>query len=140
MESVPLSWGIRPRLAAVPLGAAVLAVLWCVLAGPPEDRLVAGLVAVALLLTAGVALRYRRRLTADADGFVIRTVFGQVPRRWDELARVSTPTRRRRGLSTTTLELDLVDDTLIVLGRLDLGTDPAEVAAVLRTLSQQGKK
>ena len=124
----------------MPLGLAVLAVLWCVLADATEDRLVAGLVAVALLVTTGVALRYRRRLTADADGFVIRTAFGQVPRRWADLARVSTPTRRRRGLSTTTLELDLTDDTLIVLGRLDLGTDPARVAAVLRTLSQQGRK
>ena len=135
-----LTWGVRRGLAPVALGLALLAVVWLVLARAPEDRLVAGMVAAALVITAVVALRLRERLAATADGFVVRSVFGQRFQRWQEVSRISSPTRHRRGWSTTTLEVDLADDSLIVLGRLDLGADPTDVAAALRTLAQQGTK
>ena len=38
----------------------------------------------------------------------------------------------RLGLASTTIEIDLVDDDLLVFGRTDLGADPADVLAALR--------
>ncbi len=129
-----VTFGVRRPPVLVVLGAAVLAALWCVLAGAPEDRLVAGVVAVALLAVAFAGWRLRVRLTADRAGFVVHRLGGRQGYSWSDVARLSTPSRRRRGLTTTTLEFDLVDDTLIVFGRLDLGADPVAVRESLTAL------
>jgi len=54
--------------------------------------------------------------------------------RWDQVVAIGAPTRRRRGLASTSLELDLDDDGLILFGKTELGADPAEVATELRRL------
>ncbi|SDP26176.1 PH domain-containing protein [Klenkia soli] len=108
---------------AVLLGAGALLV----------DQLGRVLVGAAALLLLGVVVRdlvLRPRLRADEGQVVVRSLTGTtvIPR--DRLlSRVRTA--RRLGLRTTTLELeDTADDTvLVVLGRRDLGADPAQVGA-----------
>nr|WP_275889570.1 PH domain-containing protein [Nakamurella flavida] len=70
-------------------------------------------------------------MTVGTHGLEIRGVGGGRTVRWAEIVRVSAPSRRRMGIASTTLELELVDDELLLFGRLDLGTDPERVAAAI---------
>ena len=101
-------------------------------------RLLVGGGAVLLLALAardGVA---RPRLTAGADGVEVRTWTQRQLLPWAGL-RVQVRESRRWGMRSRTLELDTSagphdDGVLVVLGRRDLGADPAEVARALRAL------
>lgn len=126
-------WGVRP---AVPAGTGVLAVAflgWLIFAASgPEDRLVAGTGAVLSALATALLLSMRVRLVAGPAGFTVRGPAGAREVAWSQVAAISSPTRRRRGLASTSVELDLDDDGLIVLGRTELGADPVDVAEDLR--------
>ncbi|MGY1739072.1 PH domain-containing protein [Geodermatophilus sp. SYSU D00684] len=97
------------------------------------------LVGAAGVLLVGAALRdvvLRPRLTVDDAGVVVRTLTGRTRLPWPGL-RVRLRTTRRLGVRSRLLELDTAatdpDDagTLVLLGRRDLGTDPAAVAQAL---------
>jgi hypothetical protein len=121
----------QPARALVALGAAaVVAILgWAMLSSTPLDRLVAVVVAIAL---GGItAIGWRRRLIGGPRGLLIRGLRGSRMVPWSQVRTVDAATSRRAGLTSTTLEIDLIDDDLLVFGRTDLGTDPAEVLAVL---------
>lgn len=126
-------WGVRP---AVPVVTGVLAVAflgWLLLAASdPEDRLVAGTGVGLSLVATAVLLSMRVRLVAGASGFTVRGPAGVRNVAWSQVAAISAPTRRRRGLASTSVELDLDDDGLIVLGKTELGADPVDVAEALR--------
>ncbi len=125
-------WGVRALVpAVVGLLCAAFAV-WLLVATAPEDRLVAGAGVCASAITVGLLMTMRQRLTADQYGFVVRGPVGAREVSWDQVIGISAPTRRRRGLASTSLEVDLDDDGLIVLGKTELGADPSEVAAALR--------
>ena len=93
----------------------------------------------ALLL--GLALRdvvLRPRLAADPGGVVVRSLTGRIRLPWPGL-RVRLRSTRRLGVRSRLLELDTAagpddDGTLVLLGRRDLGTDPAAVAQALEAL------
>ncbi len=131
-SDVDQRWGIRP---AVPAVAGVLAVAffgWLLVTSGAEDRLVAGAgVALSTVATA-VLLSMRVRLRAGPAGFTVRGPAGNRQVAWSQVAAISAPTRRRRGLASTSVELDLDDDGLIVLGKTELGADPVDVAEELR--------
>ncbi|MGY1734231.1 PH domain-containing protein [Geodermatophilus sp. SYSU D01045] len=99
------------------------------------------LVGAAGVLLVGTALRdvvLRPRLAADDAGVVVRTLAGRTRLPWAGL-RVRLRTTRRLGVRSRLLELDTAahpDDegTLVLLGRRDLGTDPAAVARALEAL------
>ena len=99
------------------------------------------LVGAAGALLAGLALRdlaLRPRLSADPGGVVVRTLTGRTRLPWPGL-RVRLRTTRRLGVRSRLLELDTAggpddDGTLVLLGRRDLGTDPAAVAQALEAL------
>jgi hypothetical protein len=126
-------WGVRP---AVPALTGVLAIAflgWLVLAASgPEDRLVAGAGAALSALATVLLLSMRVRLVAGPAGFTVRGPAGAREFAWSQVAAISSPTRRRRGLASTSVEVDLDDDGLIVLGRTELGADPTDVADDLR--------
>jgi hypothetical protein len=126
-------WGVRP---AVPVITGVLTVAfggWLLFASAgPEDRLVASTGAVLSLLATVLLLSMRVRLVAGPAGFTLRGPAGARQVSWSQVAAISAPTRRRRGLASTSVELDLDDDGLIVLGRTELGADPVDVAEELR--------
>jgi hypothetical protein len=100
------------------------------------------LVGAAALLLLGLAVRdllVRPRLSARADGVVVRTLSGRRELPWQGL-RVQVRTTRRFGLANRALELDTAagpDDAgvLVVLGRRDLGADPGDVARRLREIA-----
>ncbi len=126
------TWGVRPLVPAAAGLMSVLFAVWVAVAGSPEDRLVAGAGMFFTAITAAMLLTMRRRLTAGPEGLTVRGPAGSRVIRWDEIAAISSPSRRRRGLASTSLELDLDGDGLVVLGKTELGTDPVDVAQQLR--------
>jgi hypothetical protein len=83
-------------------------------------------------------LLQRPRLAAGPDGVRVRRLAGGVHLPWGPL-RIDVRETRRLGLRTPTLELDTAsgpddDGVLVVLGRRDLGAQPAAVARQLREL------
>ncbi len=134
----PAVWGVRPL---VPATCAVLAAgfaAWLAIAENPADRLVAGACGFGSVVAGLLLLTMRRRLTADRAGFTVRGPGGARQFRWHQVTAISAPTRRRRGLASTSVELDLDDDGLILLGKVELGTDPVLVAQTLRSWWRPG--
>jgi hypothetical protein len=109
------------------LALALLAAAFALLARDPMDRVVAGAGAVVLLAVAG--LGWRRRLVGGPRGLLIAGASGARLLPWSAVRGIDCGRTRRLG--SATLEIDLVDDELILFGRLDLGADPADVAAEL---------
>ncbi|RBY93616.1 PH domain-containing protein [Blastococcus sp. TF02-8] len=96
------------------------------------------LVGAAAVLLGALAVRdavLRPRLVASPDGLEVRTLGGRRFLPWG-LVRLQVRTTRRWGTDVRTLELDTAadpddDGLLVVLGRWDLGADPADVLRVL---------
>jgi hypothetical protein len=114
-------------LAAAAAGAAAI---WVVLTSNPMD-LVVGVV-IALVLAILAIAGWRRRLIGGPRGLLICGFGGRRMVPWSQVRRIDTATSRRFGLASTTIEVDLIDDDLLIFGRTDLGTDPDEVLAALR--------
>jgi hypothetical protein len=115
---------------------AAAAIAWTVFGTDPAGRILAALATIGLLLYALFGTVARPRLAADANGIEIRRLGGRQHWRWGTV-RISVSTTRRFGRQVSLLELDGDDSdtgegSLVVLGWLDLGTEPAQVAAVLR--------
>jgi hypothetical protein len=106
---------------------AALAVVGAVLPRDPIDRIVAGAAAV-MLLALALAGR-RRRLVGGPRGLLVGALTGTRMVPWSAVRAVDCGRTRRMG--SATLEIDLVDEELLLFGRVELGADPAEVAAVL---------
>jgi hypothetical protein len=95
-----------------------------------------------LLAQAARDLLQRPRLSAGPDGVRVRRLRGGVHLPWHRV-HVDVRETRRLALRTVTLELDTAtgpddDGVLVVLGRRDLGADPAAVARRLRELDPTG--
>ena len=95
----------------------------------PIDRVVAGVLTILLLVV--TVIGRRRRLVAGPRGLLVCGIGGPRIVPWSQVRSMDNVTSGRFGLSTTTFEIDLVDDDLLLFGRTDLGADPAEVLAVL---------
>ncbi|MDD7941294.1 PH domain-containing protein [Actinomycetospora lutea] len=109
---------------------------WAVAATDPPGRLLTGLAALALALGAAFGAFARPRLRADDDGLVLRGVSGRRSWPWARVDAVRAVRMRRMGLPAAYLEVEVrdadEDGRLLVLGRLELGTDPVEVADALQ--------
>ena len=125
-------WGVKPLVPAVAGVLCVAFLAWLFIATAPEDRLVAGAGVCLSAIAAGVLVTMRQRLTAYPDAFVIRGPVGSREVIWNRVVAISAPARRRRGLASTSVEIELDDDALILFNRTELGTDPTEVATALR--------
>jgi hypothetical protein len=109
-----------------------------VLALDAAGRILVGAAALLLLGLAARDLLVRPRLSARADGVVVRTLGRRRELAWEGL-RVRVRTTRRFGVANRALELDTAagpDDAgvLVVLGRRELGADPEEVARRLQEI------
>ena len=133
-----LRWGPRPG--AFVFGGVLLAVgvLWMVVAGNFGDRIVAGAVMIVVAAAMIVGWRMRDRLRASVDGIVVGSVSGSRRIPWSRVRRMEVVGRKRLGTVNHSLEIDLDDDELLVFGRMDLGQDPAEVAAELSKIRTGG--
>lgn len=120
------------------LAAAALA--WLVLlrasGSDAPGQLLAVVATVGLVLAAASGTRARPRLRAGADGLTVRRLTWTMHVPWSRVDGVRVLRTRRLGRETSLLELDLRDATgdgerLVVLGRLELGEDPEDVADAL---------
>lgn len=128
------SWGVSPWAAPVLLVIALGLGTFSVLTLDLDDRIAAIGAAAVFVAVAAAALRFRRRLMADPDGLVIRRLFTDRRVPWAEVLDISVPTLRRRGVISSALEIEFVDETLALLRRTELGTDPAAVRTRLLEL------
>ncbi|MFV2018542.1 PH domain-containing protein [Micromonospora sp. LOL_023] len=117
------------------IGAATVLAAGLLLADGDQVRLALAVLAAASMT--GWALRdllVPVRITAGPDGITV--VAGFAGRRrlgWGQIEAITVDRRGHRGVRTELLEID-AGESLHLLGRGELGTDPAEVAAALRAL------
>jgi hypothetical protein len=135
-------WGPTGGLVAVLWMGAAAAAAWCALlvasGSDPAGLLIAGAAAVGLLAGALYATRARPRLRADADGLTVGGLLRPRHHPWPLVQGVRLVPTRRLGREGVLLEVDTVTadggERLLVFGRLDLGTDPRDVAPRLLDL------
>ncbi|PVZ10813.1 PH domain-containing protein [Actinomycetospora cinnamomea] len=136
-EADPVAWAAPWPAVVAGLLAAVGSGAWAVAADDPPGRLLTGVAAVALAVAAGIGALARPRLGVDESGLVLRGVTGTRRWPWERVDAVRTVRMRRMGLPASYVEIEARDDEvpdgrLLVLGRLELGTDPVEVADALQ--------
>ena len=124
------TWSTHRAVLIVLLGVLIAAAAWAVFGASPIDRLVAVVIAIAAAV--GLVIAASRRLTVGPDGFVVRNLGGSRQIGWEAVRSVREVGSRRMGAAGATVEVDLVDDTLFVFGRTELGVDPRTVGPVLR--------
>ncbi len=121
--------------------AALVALGWAFVVGTvafavlTDDRAGKALVGIAALVAALLSLFgtvARPRLAADSSGVRVRGLLRRREWAWSEV-NVRVVRTRRLGREVSTLELDAEDD-LVVLGWLDLGVAPEDVAEALTEL------
>jgi hypothetical protein len=132
----PTTWSIRPALVGWAWVLAVATLAYTVFSSDPPGRVIAALATIGLVLFGVFGTVARPRLSASQDGIEIRRMLGRQHLPWGAV-RISVSTTRRLGRTVSLLELDTgndedVDGGLVVLGWLDLGTEPEQVADVLR--------
>ena len=115
---------------------AVVAAAIAILGPDPLGKLLLGIAAVALALVSLFGTVARPRLRADAEGVEVRGLRGSVRWTWAEV-NVRLDKTRRLGREVYLVELDAENAAkpgLILLGKLDLGEDPQDVAYTLLAL------
>lgn len=106
--------------------------IWAIITDDPTGRVLVSLAALVAALLALHGTLARPRLAADSNGLVLRRLASKRQWAWAEV-NVRLARTRRLGREVSTLELDAEDD-LVVLGWLDLGVAPEDVADALRDL------
>lgn len=133
-------WSTPAGLVVMAWVLAVAATAWFVLlrvaGSDAPGQLLAGVAAVGLAVAAASATRARPRLSAAPDGLTVRRLTWTLHVPWSRVDQVRVLRTRRLGRETSLLELDLrsatgEDERLVVLGRLELGEDPEDVADAL---------
>ncbi|ALG05541.1 PH domain-containing protein [Kibdelosporangium phytohabitans] len=127
-----LVWSSPPVLVALGWVATVGGAVWAVLSDDTAGRVLVGMAALVAALLALHGTVARPRLAADSNGLELRRFAGKQQWTWAEV-NVRLVRTRRLGRQVSTLELDAEDD-LVVLGWIDLGSPPEDVADALREL------
>jgi hypothetical protein len=139
----PSAWAAPwPAVVAGAVAALGLAA-WAMGGDDAPGRVLTGAAALALAVAAVVGAVARPRLRADETGLVLRSVTGTRRWSWDRVDAVRTMRMRRMGLPASYLEVEARDSAdgasgrepdsrLLVLGRLELGADPVDVADALQ--------
>ncbi|MER7078910.1 PH domain-containing protein [Saccharopolyspora kobensis] len=123
-------WATPAGLVATGWVLTAAAAAWWFAAESAVDRTFVGVLVLALAVASAHATICRPRLSADREGVTVRGLGGR--RRWPWSAvTVQVRSHRRFGREVQSLELDS-DAVLVILTRLDLGTDPQDVAEALR--------
>lgn len=133
------SWAIPVPLVITCWTLAAAAAIWTVFTDDPPGRLLIGIAALALAAYGAYGTFLRPRLAADTEGLRIRGLGGAHTWAWPQL-HVSLATARRLGRDVATVEIEARDTAdgehtkLVVLGWMDLGTDPRDVLDTLNEL------
>ncbi len=123
-------FGPNRRLAGAGLGLAIVAALVAGLGHDPQGRLLAGCAAAVLLIISLADLLFWPRLSASADGVVVKAPAARAHLPWSQIDVIRVDERSRLGLSSRTLEID-AGERLIVLSKRSLGADPRDVQALV---------
>ncbi|UVS76347.1 PH domain-containing protein [Actinokineospora sp. UTMC 2448] len=133
MDEHRSSWAPDPAAVAVGWALCAGAVAAALLVDDRRGGLMLLVAAVMLGLIALFGTVARPRLSADRDGLTVRGLTGSRHWRWAEV-NVRLVRTRRLGRVSTAVELDADNaepPALVLLGRLDLGADPEDVADAL---------
>jgi hypothetical protein len=126
------SWAPHPGLVAISWILAAASITWAIFTDDRPGQVLISVASVTLVLAGLFGTIARPRLAADADGITVRSLVGR--RHWPWAAvNVRLARTRRLGREVTTVEID-ADPDLVVLGRFDLGADPADVIDAIREL------
>lgn len=106
---------------------------WCWLTESATDRLFVAVLALVLATASAYVSLARPRLRADESGITLRGLGRTRHHPWSRI-QVHVRSRQRLGRSARTLELDGDNGELVVLGRIDLGEDPEDVAEAIEGL------
>jgi Bacterial PH domain len=132
MSTQTLSWAPHPGLVAIGWVLAAGAGAWAVLIDDAPGRILLGVAAIVLALGGLFGTVARPRLAADAGGITVRSLTGRRHWNWADVT-VRLVHTHRLGRDVPSVELDAEDD-LVVLGRLDLNADPADVIDAIDAL------
>lgn len=136
LDEPPSAWAAPGGAVGFAALAAVGLAAWAVLTPDPPGRLLVGLAAFALGVATVVGTLARPRLAATPDGLTLRGLTGARHWPWARIDGVRSVRMRRLGLAGAYVEVDARDDDgtdrLLVLGRLELGADPVDVADALQ--------
>lgn len=128
------SWGFSPWIPGIGAALTVGGAAWAVFAAQGRDEVVAVMAALVGLVALICGWRMRPRLTADPAGFTVHSVLGTRRLPWSDVESVTTVSHRRLGSTSTMLEINLRDDSLLVFNDLELGAKSDDAAATLRAL------
>ncbi len=123
------TWKPPRPLLVLGTGGAAGAAAWAVLTAEPLDRLVA--IFVTVVFAAGTVIGARRRLVAGPRGLLVHGIGSPQILPWSQIRSVRSARSAHLGISSSTIEIDTVDDELLVFSRIDLGADPADVLAAV---------
>lgn len=139
MDNTPvLTFSPDRRYTVFAVGGAVLAVAGALLADDRAGRLLFVLAAAALLCYVVTDLVFSPRLVVTAGGVAINSPFVRTRLAWDDIEAIRADTRVRRGIRSTTLEID-AGPVLAVLTRRSLNADPADAASRAEALRPIGR-
>jgi PH (Pleckstrin Homology) domain-containing protein len=124
-------FGPDRRLSAGYAVGALVAVATVALTNDAPGRLLFAIAAIILGAYAVTDFLFWPRVQAGRGGLVLHTPTVRGSFGWDQVQDVRADSRQRLGLRLVTLEID-VADTLVVLSRRSLGTDPERAAALIR--------
>lgn len=125
------------RYTVLAAGGALIALAAALFTKDPAGRLLSG---VAVLVLGGYVvadLVFSPRVTASKAGIVINAPLTRARLGWDEVGTVRADTRFRRGLRSTTLEIE-AGELLAVFSRRALGVEPAEAAERIEAFRPPG--
>ncbi|MET0187591.1 PH (Pleckstrin Homology) domain-containing protein [Pseudonocardia sediminis] len=136
-----VSWSTPTGLVVMAWVLAGAAAVWLVLllltGSDRPGQLIAAVAAAGLGTAAASGTKARPRLAAGPDGLVVRRLSWTLDVGWGRVDNVRVLRQRRFGRESSLLELELREpdgaERLVILGRLELGEDPEEVAEVLET-------
>jgi hypothetical protein len=125
------------RYTALAGGSALGALAALALTPDTAGRLLFGVAAALLLGYVVTDLVFSPRLIANPSGIVINAPLTRARLDWADVEDVRAETRMRRGLRSTTLEVE-AGALLAVFSRRALGTEPAEAAALVSAFRPRG--
>ena len=131
----------EPRTAGI-AGCGLVGVLMAIasvtLVTDPPGRILTGVAAAGLILSAGVTWRARPKLAITPGGLVLRGWFRTQVLQHSDIKIIRITEFRRHGRTVRLLEVEPVAGGLVVFSRWDLGTDPLRVLDALTTAGYAG--
>jgi Bacterial PH domain len=118
------------RYTALAGGGAFGALAALLLTTDAAGRVLFAVAAVVLGAYVASDLVFSPRVVASGAGIVIRAPLTRARLRWDDVDDVRAETRFRRGLRSTTLEID-AGQVLAVFSQRALGVSPVQAAALI---------